>query len=115
MLALALAVNGLLMPPLATTLTSAPLARYVRPPAQPGTEIYIEKFLHPGVTFYSGVYGKEWKTPADLPLSAIQRQPQRVYIVLRKTTWRTLCRTRNEAARFRIVQETATQLIVTNH
>lgn len=50
--------------------------------------VYIIKFLHPGFTFYSGVYGKEVKDDKEL-LTAI-RASKRAYFVIRQSEYKRL-------------------------
>jgi 4-amino-4-deoxy-L-arabinose transferase-like glycosyltransferase len=78
----------LIFPVLAPKFSSIAIAREFARQYDKTSPVYIIKFLHPGFTFYSGVYGKELKTEKELE-AALEKE-EKAYYILRSMDYKLL-------------------------
>lgn len=112
MLVISLLSSAVFLPQISPTLTSTKMATSIKQRLSPTDTLYIEKFLRPGIAFYSGYYGKSWVSPQELDLAKIKTTTNSIYVIMRKTTY-----THNKKlfAPLSVVMETETQILLTNH
>jgi len=79
---------SVLFPAAAPSLTMKNMAQEFKVQYDGTSPVYIIKFLHPGFTFYTDVYGTELKTDPEL-MKAIQEN-QRAYFVIRSSEYKRL-------------------------
>jgi 4-amino-4-deoxy-L-arabinose transferase-like glycosyltransferase len=77
--------------------------------------IYAEKFLRPGMAFYSGIYGREWDDTKGLDFQALFTTPERTYVVMTRKAFGKLSLTQPVIQQFTTAGETPSQLILVNH
>lgn len=78
----------LLLPAAVPQFTSQNIAREFIAKYDGSSPVYIIKFLHPGFSFYSGVYGQEVKDDNELEDAVISSK--RAYFVIRQTEYERL-------------------------
>lgn len=88
MLLFSMVLVGILFPLAAPKFTTKTMAKEFMQKYDGTSPVYIIKFLRPGFTFYTDVYGKELKTNQDVA-NAIQNS-QRAYFVLRQSEYNRL-------------------------
>jgi len=69
--------------------------------------VYIIKFLHPGFTFYSNVYGSEMKKEE---LAAVVNRPGKGYLIIQQNEYKLL--TEPEKVKVKVVAEAADRMIL---
>jgi 4-amino-4-deoxy-L-arabinose transferase and related glycosyltransferases of PMT family len=75
MAALSVVMVTMLVPPVADGLSSRDVAAKFAAYNDGQTPVYVIKFLHPGFTYYSGVYGNEFNTAKDLGTVLQENKP----------------------------------------
>ncbi|WP_101912385.1 ArnT family glycosyltransferase [Megasphaera vaginalis (ex Bordigoni et al. 2020)] len=104
-----------ILPALAPYITSQPLAAALAAHYDGTSPVYIEKSLRPGLAFYSGVYGTEWKGCSALDPVSLRSKPDRVYILIPKDTYGKLTSAGSAIAQFPVLADLPAQLILLNH
>lgn len=109
------AAFGVVMPRIAEHTTSYETAYILHDVYDGRSDLYIEKFLRPGIAYYSGLYGIEWQK-TDLPdFAAILASPDKAYIVMTKTSFLKLNKTVPELQQYGMAAELPSQVILINH
>lgn len=98
----------MMFPAIAPRFSSLAMAREFSAQYDKASPVYVIKFLHPGFTFYSDVYGKELKSSKEL--SAALEVSDRAYFVVRKIEYKTL--TDEERQKLTILKDTGEQLLL---
>jgi 4-amino-4-deoxy-L-arabinose transferase-like glycosyltransferase len=71
----------MMFPVIAPQFSSLAIAREFAMQYDKASPVYVAKFLHPGVAFYSGIYGKELKTAEELS-QALEENGRAYFIML---------------------------------
>jgi len=79
---------SVMFPAAAPYLTTKNMAKEFVTQYDGNSPVYIIKFLRPGFTFYSGIYGAEIKTSKELPAFIVNSQ--RAYFVIRQAEYNLL-------------------------
>lgn len=103
----AILVTGM-FPMVAPRFSSFAMAREFKAQYDNTSPVYVIKFLHPGFTFYTNVYGTEVKTAKELPETLAVSG--RAYFVIRKLDYKTL--KEEERQRLTILLDTGEQLLL---
>ena len=77
--------------------------------------LYIEKFLRPGIAYYSGMYGMEWDPVKEPDLKGLLAEKDKIFLIMSKSTFHKLAKSQQLIDRFGIAAETPTQVILINH
>lgn len=81
-------VTSLLMPALTPTFSSRDMALEFSERYDKSSTMHVQKFLQPGMAFYAGVFGPEFKTGEQL--SVLLRGPANGYVVVQKKMYEKL-------------------------
>lgn len=79
------------------------------------SDVYIEKFLRPGIAFYSGLYGLEWNENKDFDFQDLLEKPDQAYVVMTRRAFKKLQSTQPDINSFTVIGATPSQLILINH
>lgn len=85
MLLFSMVLVGMMFPAIAPYFASKDLAQQFSANYDGSAKVYITKFLHPGFTFYSNIYGTEVKGDHEI-LTALENK-EKAYFVLRKSEY----------------------------
>lgn len=88
MILFSMVLVGVLFPLAAPNFTTKTLAKEFKIQYDGTSPVYIIKFLHPGFTFYTDIYGTEMKTDSDLSKSI--QESKRAYFVIRESEYKRL-------------------------
>lgn len=108
MLLFSFVLVGVLFPAAAPRFTTKPLAQHFTSVYDGTSPVYVVKFLHPGFTFYSDVYGVELKKNEQLK-AAVQQSP-RAYFILREGELNSLDAT--ERASLQLLKQTPSGMLL---
>ncbi|WP_301860580.1 glycosyltransferase family 39 protein [uncultured Megasphaera sp.] len=109
------AAFGWIIPSLSSHTTSFEAAYVLHDVYDGRSPLYIEKFLRPGLAYYSGLYGQEWTKEKQPDFAAILHHPDKTYIVMTRSTYQQLCRSVPELLQYGIAAELPAHLILINH
>lgn len=102
---------GLSIPTLEVYLSSSDIAQELRAHYDGYSPIYIDKFIRPGVAFYSDLYGTEWNREAPEEFISIDK----AYYVLPKSVYQNHSAKYSKLPGYTVISETASQIIIINH
>ena len=109
------AAFGFVMPRIAEHTTSYEAAYILHDVYDGRSDLYIEKFLRPGIAYYSNLHGIEWQKD-DLPdFAALLTSPDKAYIVMTKTSFLKLNQTVPELRQYGMAADLPAQVILINH
>lgn len=106
---------GFVMPRIANHTTSYEAAYILHDVYDGRSDLYIEKFLRPGIAYYSGLHGTEWQKDNLPDFAAILSSPDKAYIVMTKTSFRKLNQAVPELQQYGMAAELPSQVILINH
>ena len=115
MTAFSWAVFGFIIPQFKDHVTSYDTAQILPDVYDGHSMLYIEKFLRPGISYYSGMYGREWYPVKDPDLEALLQTKDKIFLIMSKSTFHKLAKSQHLIDRFGIAAETPTQVILINH
>jgi len=75
----------LVLPPMADQFSCRTTAQEFLNRYEGTSDIYVSKFLHPGFTFYTGIYGQELKTGSDFTQAITQSS--KAYFIVRESDY----------------------------
>lgn len=79
------------------------------------SDVYIEKFLRPGIAFYSGLYGLEWDSTKEMNFHDLWERPEKSYVIMTRKAFDKLALTQPIIKDFIIIGNTPSQFILINH
>jgi 4-amino-4-deoxy-L-arabinose transferase-like glycosyltransferase len=88
MMLVSIVLVTLLFPPIANQFSTKNIARSFLAKYDGHSPVYIIKFLHPGFTLYTNIYGKEINSAAEIKQVALAKQ--RAYLVLKEPEYQQL-------------------------
>lgn len=106
---------AIILPQLSDYISSAPSADSIRNAYDDHSPLYIEKFLRPGITYYSGLKSVEWSEDHPLDFAALLHNPEKAYIIMTKSTYRKTCQLQPALQQYGIAANLPNQLILINH
>ncbi len=109
------AAYGLVLPSLAAHTTSHQAALILHDVYDGRSPLWVEKFLRPGIAYYSGLYGQEWTDEHTPDFAAILTDPEKTYIVMTRSSYGKLHKTVPALQQYGIAAELPAQLILINH
>ena len=109
------AAFGFILPKLQVHVTSYETAQMLPDVYDGHAPLYVEKFLRPGIAYYSGMYGEEWDPVKDPDLETLLGRQDKIFLIMSKTTFHKLAKSQKLIDRFGIAAETPTQVILINH
>ena len=109
------AAFGFIIPQFKGHVTSYETAQILPDVYDGHSPLYIEKFLRPGIAYYSGMYGTEWGPVKDPDLEELLAEKDKIFLVMSKSTFHKLAKSQQLIDRFGIAAETPTQVILINH
>ena len=115
MTAFSWAAFGFIIPQFKDHVTSYDTAQILPDVYDGHSMLYIEKFLRPGISYYSGMYGREWDPVKDPDLEALLQTKDKIFLIMSKSTFHKLAKSQHLIDRFGIAAETPTQVILINH
>ena len=115
MTAFSWAAFGFIIPQFKGHVTSYDTAQILPDVYDGHSMLYIEKFLRPGISYYSGMYGREWDPVKDPDLKALLQTKDKIFLIMSKSTFHKLAKSQHLIDRFGIAAETPTQVILINH
>ena len=108
-------IFGHVIPHLKSYVTSYDTAQILPDVYDGHSQLYVEKFLRPGVTYYSGMYGEEWDPVKNPELESLLTQNDKIFLIMTKATFHKLARSKPLIDHFGIAGETPSQVILINH
>lgn len=108
-------IFGHVIPHLKSYVTSYDTAQILPDVYDGHSQLYVEKFLRPGITYYSGMYGEEWDPVKNLELESLLTQNDKIFLIMTKATFHKLARSKPLIDHFGIAGETPSQVILINH
>lgn len=109
------AIFGHVIPQLKSYVTSYDTAQILPNVYDDHSQLYIEKFLRPGITYYSGKSGEEWDPVKNPELDTLLTQDEKIFLIMSKATFHKLTKSKPLIDRFGIAGETPSQVILINH
>jgi hypothetical protein len=97
------------LPPITATLSMRTTGQSFIANYDGKSPVYVQKFLHPGFTFYTGIYGKEINSPEEI--KKIIDEPGKAYFVIKESQYSELSST--DKGRTAILAESGNKLILT--
>ena len=108
-------IFGHVIPQLKSYVTSYDTAQILPDVYDGHSQLYVEKFLRPGITYYSGMYGEEWDPVKNPELESLLTQNDKIFLIMTKATFHKLARSKPLIDHFGIAGETPSQVILINH
>ena len=109
------AAFGFVMPRIAEHTTSYEAAYILHDVYDRRSDLYIEKFLRPGIAYYSNLHGMEWQKDNLPDFAALLTSPDKAYIVMTKTSFLKLNQTVPELRQYGMAADLPSQVILINH
>lgn len=106
---------GLILPTLSDHITSYRSAQILHDVYDGHSELYVEKFIRPGITFYCGLYGTEWEETQNMNFSDLLASPEKTYLIMTRSSYEKTAKTQPVIYQYGIAAEMPTQLILINH
>lgn len=106
---------GKVMPSIGRCATSFEAASVLHDVYDGRSALYIEQFLRPGIAYYSGLHGTPWNCKDCPDFAAILHDPEKVYVVMTKSTFSKLNDTVPELRRYGMAGDLPSQVILINH
>ncbi|MCI1821284.1 MAG: glycosyltransferase family 39 protein [Megasphaera sp.] len=111
MLLFVISAFGIVLPSLEEYITIRPMAQKTVEIYDGFSTIYIDKFVRPGMAFYSNIYGTEWNHAKAEDFA----HPDKTYYLMTKSYYRQLCLRYPTLQQYPVLAETSTQILVINH
>ena len=110
------AIFGHVIPQLKSYVTSYDTAQILPDVYDGHSQLYVEKFLRPGITYYSGMYGGRMGPRKKIRnWNPCLRRTIKIFLIMSKATFHKLARSKPLIDRFGIAGETPSQVILINH
>ena len=109
------AAFAVILPSLSPYISSAPSTDTFRNAYDDHSILYIEKFLRPGITYYSGLRSVEWSEEKPLDFDQLLSSPDKAYIIMTKSTYDKTLRLQPALQQYGIAAQLPNQLLLINH
>lgn len=105
----------IILPSLSAYISSSPSTDTIRNAYDDHSILYIEKFLRPGITYYTGLDSIEWSEEHPIDFAVLLEDPAKAYIIMTRPTYEKTLKLQPALQQYGIAAQLTNQLILINH
>lgn len=105
----------IILPSLAAYISSSPATDTIRNAYDDHSILYIEKFLRPGITYYTGLNSVEWSEANPIDFAVLLESPEKAYIIMTRPTYEKTLKLQPALQQYGIAVQLPNQLVLINH